>query len=549
MSRNPGRARAPGLELVWPGKYDAKGRRVVATPAEIEWCVRERHGAPEGDADLLVHGDNLDVLAHWCATRAGTVDLAYMDPPFSTGAAFDVATRLGEGDRWIRQPAYDDSWPGGPGEFLAMLAPRIERVHTLLAPHGSLYVHVDPTSAHAVKLMVDEIFGAGSFQREIVWRIGWVSGFKTRAKNWIRNHDTILFWVKDPGVMRFNKVYVPHPPGYQRRAGAPARAPGIAVDDVWNAGSADLALSGAESLDSIQIKSFSREKTGYATQKNESLLRRILAASSSEGELVLDPFCGSGTTLAVAQAMGRRFLGCDRGTAAIQLARARLRGGARPLELIEARPEQRDDEALASAIAARMTGHGVPATRLRISTTPISASAITTAGKREQLVVAPGFELPLPVAEQGGAIRIGPWARERVRPLQFDRDAIARADVELRHAVAELPRIVLELRALELRLVEYAFVDDAWWPDDLRAAKPGLGELVYELAVDDASRDGVLRPRVVAGADAAVVLQPKGKRATVTVQLVDVRRLCTRIRIALAHEGRAWRVESATATS
>ena len=176
-----------------------------------------------------------------------------------------------------------------------------------------------------MRLLLDEVFGAASFQREIIWRIGWVSGFKTRARNWIRNHDTILFYAKDPKRMRFNKVYVPHPEGYVRRAGAAAKAPGMAVDDVWNAGSGDLALVGVDALDSIQIKSFSREKTGYATQKNESLLRRIVAASSNPGDLVLDAFSGAGTTAVVAASMGRRFLAGDVGEAAIHLTRARLR--------------------------------------------------------------------------------------------------------------------------------------------------------------------------------------------------------------------------------
>ncbi|HET6585297.1 MAG TPA: site-specific DNA-methyltransferase, partial [Nannocystaceae bacterium] len=321
------RGRTPaqgGIELVWPGKYDEHGQRVEIAARPTKWCERERHGPEDGPADELVRGDNLDVLDRWLETRAGSVDLVVIDPPFSTGTRFDVLTRIGDGDEIAQAPAYADRWPGGAPEFLAMLAPRLARIHALLAPHGSLYVHVDPTVGHAVKLLLDDVFGPASFQREIVWRIGWVSGFKTRAKNWIRNHDLIFFYVKDPARIRFEKVYVPHPPGYQRRAGAPAKAPGIAIDDVWNAGPADLALTGKDSLDSIQIKSFSTEKTGYATQKNEALLRRIIAESSKPGDWIADPFCGSGTTLAVAAAMGRRFLGCDCGRAAFQIARTRL---------------------------------------------------------------------------------------------------------------------------------------------------------------------------------------------------------------------------------
>ncbi|MFO0635677.1 MAG: site-specific DNA-methyltransferase [Nannocystaceae bacterium] len=318
-----------GIEVVWPGKYDAAGRRVRPRVSAASLLPCEHHGAdadPPAHHNLLVHGDNLAVLQALQAQHRGAVDLVYMDPPFATGTAFELALPVhvpGAAGSTLRTPAFDDRWPSGAA-FREMLAPRLEQIHALLAPHGSLYVHVDPTRAHAVKLLLDEIFGADAFQREIVWRIGWVSGFKTRARNWIRNHDTILFYARDPAKLRFHKVYVPHPPGYVRRKGAPGRVDGIAVDDVWNAGAADLALRGADALDSIQIKSFSREKTGYATQKNASLLRRILAASSAPGELVLDPFCGAGTTAAVASAMGRRFLAVDRGAAAIQLARARL---------------------------------------------------------------------------------------------------------------------------------------------------------------------------------------------------------------------------------
>jgi hypothetical protein len=187
-----------------------------------------------------------------------------------------------------------------------------------------VYIHVDPTVGHAVKLLADEIFGPECFQREIVWRIGWVSGFKTKARNWIRNHDLIFFYAKDPKGMTFNKLYVPYPPGYRRRDGSPPRGEGMPIDDVWNAAPAEFELRGRESLDSIQIKSFSTEKTGYATQKNESLLRRIVAASSNPGDLVVDPFCGSGTTLAAAAELGRRFIGCDASAPAVHVATKRL---------------------------------------------------------------------------------------------------------------------------------------------------------------------------------------------------------------------------------
>jgi hypothetical protein len=206
----------------------------------------------------------------------------------------------------------------------------------LLSEQGSLYVHLDATAGHYVKVLLDEIFGADSFQREVVWRIGWVSGYKSAAKNWIRNHDVILFYVKSPGNFTFNKEYVPYPPGYERRGGGEVTGKGYPIEDVWNANPVEHQLTGEQSLDSIQIKSFSTEKTGYATQKNESVLGRILRASSNRGDLVADFFCGSGTTQAVAEKSGRRWIGADVGRFAIQTTRKRLLDieGCKPFEVL-----------------------------------------------------------------------------------------------------------------------------------------------------------------------------------------------------------------------
>ncbi len=331
--------RSDGVELRWPGKYDAAGQRApIPAPGQaIEAEVR--YGPPSPTVGRLVVGDNLAAMDALDAEGA-RLDLIYVDPPFATGASFSRTVALGEGEGEVRAPAFDDRWEGGVGGYLAMLDPRLRLCRRLLADHGSLYVHVDPTVGHAVKLLLDEIFGPECFQREIVWRIGWLSGFKTRARNWIRNHDTILFYTRDPARFTFNKQLVPYPPGYRRRDGSPPRGAGVPLEDVWNAGPADLALRGRDSLDSIQIKSFSREKTGWATQKNESLLRRIVEASSSPGDLVGDFFCGSGTTLAVAAALGRRFIGCDRSAAAVHLATERLRAAGVAFELASLGPRR-----------------------------------------------------------------------------------------------------------------------------------------------------------------------------------------------------------------
>ncbi|MBM3270224.1 MAG: site-specific DNA-methyltransferase [Candidatus Sericytochromatia bacterium] len=305
-------------ELIWPGKYDPQGRRSAAPRTGRPLELREACGEGGDPPNLLIEGDNLEVMATLLGTLAGQVDLVYADPPFATGV--DYAFRSADG----AVPAFSDTWPGGLDGFLAMLAPRLELMRDLLSPRGSFYLHVDPTVGHAVKLVCDELFGPGCFQREIVWRIGWLSGYKTNARNWIRNHDLIFFYTRDPREFTFNKQHVPYPAGYRRRDGALPRGAGMPMEDVWNANASENALKGADSLDSIQIKSFSREKTGYPTQKNESLLRRIITASSHPGDLVADFFCGSGTTLAVAEKLGRRWMGCDAGEVAIRVARERL---------------------------------------------------------------------------------------------------------------------------------------------------------------------------------------------------------------------------------
>ncbi|GEM_PF-1627358 len=344
------REEAGRVELIWPGKYvDGEraplldhGARLVerehlpGSPArtDLDLGGGDLGGglgrAPACDADALILGDNLLVLEALVRERPGCADLIYIDPPFATGGRFSLSRRVGdkrEGDaQTLRLPAFDDAWEGGEAGFLRMMDPRLRLLHQLLGPTGSLYLHVDPTMGHALKLLLDEVFGPGCFQREIVWRIGWLSGFKTRARNWIRNHDLIFFYTKDPRNFTFNKHYVPHPEGYRRRDGKPSKAPGVPMEDVWNANAIEAGLSGRASLDSIQIKSFSGEKTGWATQKNESVLERIIEASSDPGQLVVDVFGGSGTTAVVAARLGRRFLICDHAEAAVQISRARLLG-------------------------------------------------------------------------------------------------------------------------------------------------------------------------------------------------------------------------------
>jgi len=358
-------------ELVWPGKYNDDGTRRevprVGLPFQVierinesratreaakgaynyslfdVWEGKEGTTAAEGWHNKLIWGDNLLVMGSLLERFAGKIDLIYIDPPFATGADFSFNAEVGEARQdipkeqsVIEEKAYRDTWGRGLGSYLCMLHTRLSVIKDLLSPTASIYIHLDATVVHYVKAIMDEIFGGTSFQREIIWRIGWVSGYKSAAKNWIRNHDTILFYTKDERDFVFHKEYVPYPPDYSRRGGVETTGKGYPVEDVWNANKSEFALTGADSLDSIQIKSFSTEKTGFATQKNESLLQRILTASSNPGDLVADFFCGSGTTLAVAEKLGRRWIGCDLGRYAIHTTRKRLLGikDGKPFEVL-----------------------------------------------------------------------------------------------------------------------------------------------------------------------------------------------------------------------
>ncbi len=305
------------------------------------------------ERNSLYYGDCLNILREW---PAGTGDLCYLDPPFNSRTDYNVlfGSDPAEGRR-AQLVAFEDTWSWGPDAaacverltkagahhararcvsglqtmlgpsgmlaYLAYMAERLSEVHRVLRPTGSVYLHCDPTASHYLKAVMDAIFGADCFRNEIVWRIGWVSGFKTQKKGWIRNHDTLLYYLRSPeAAKRFNKEYLPYPEGYLRRDGQPPKGKGIPVEDTWNCHSGDV-------LDSIMIKSFSREKLGYPTQKPVALLERIIKASSDPGDLVLDPFCGCGTTIAAADSLGRDWIGIDISPLAVDLMRTRLGEG------------------------------------------------------------------------------------------------------------------------------------------------------------------------------------------------------------------------------
>jgi len=336
--------------LSWPGKT-AKVATAVRQPRITQVFG---HGDEMGK---LVHGDSFDTL---CALKeqglAGSIDLIYIDPPFGGGSLYSRKVQLRGLDSGVsfNVPAYQDI--SSNTDYLQFMYERLLVMKDLLKDSGNLYLHVDTSQAHYLKIICDEVFGRENFQREIVWRIGWVSGYKTQAKNWIRNHDTILFYSKDPDNFFFDKQFVPYANGYRRRGGSKPRGKGHPIEDTWNCSEQDR-------LDSIQIKSFSGEKTGYPTQKNEALLERIIKSSCPEGGLVLDCFVGSGTTAYIARKMSRRWIACDINPESIHTTRTRLvadgtgqlSGGFGVYSMLE----QRKDSSLNAIVEFQRTGNEI----------------------------------------------------------------------------------------------------------------------------------------------------------------------------------------------
>jgi DNA modification methylase len=504
-------------ELVWPGKYDEEGNLVqpprVLLPFQVIERVNETRatreakkaegltlfdvwdGSKEGSSfedgwrNKLIWGDNLVVLGSLAVQFAGQFQLIYVDPPFAMGADFtmkieigDYAEKLEKGRSLLEEVAYRDTWGGGLGTYLAMMHQRLTLIRDMLCDNGSLYVHLDATAGHYVKAILDDVFGARSFQREIVWRIGWVSGYKSAARNWIRNHDVILFYTKNPDSFTFNKEYIPYPTDYKRRDGKAPEGTGYPIEDVWNANEMEFGLTGDESLDSIQIKSFSREKTGYPTQKNESLMRRMIRASSNEGELVGDFFAGSGSFLAAAEKLGRRWIGVDLGRFAVHTTRKRLLEieNCKPFEVLNLGSYERQFWST-SNFGHDLDGDGKVnlleyiAFILKLyGGEPIAGSAHLHGRKGDAYVYIGAVSNPVTISEieqalneckkmKGAAVHVLGWEWEMGLPGPIEGEA-TRLGVEL--TLKQIPREVME--AEEVRKGQIKFFDLAYLKVDLQ---------------------------------------------------------------------------------
>ena len=342
-----------------------------------------------GWKNKLIWGDNLLVMGSLLDKFAGKIDLIYIDPPFATGADFSFASQIGDSgyeiekeQSIIEEKAYRDTWGEGLASYLSMLAERVALAHKLLTESGVMYLHIGPDLSSHVRLIGNEIFGAKNFLNEIIWkRTPFAGSSKARARKYPVNHDAILFYSKRDADYAFEHIYEEYSEEYKARfkyedergwyrktllktySKATAErlkaenrwidptkqgaypsykqylheSKGRQIEDIWQQDEDEINEGSGNVWEDLNLANpMADERTGYATQKPEILLDRIVRASSKPGDLVADFFCGSGTTLAVAEKLGRRWIGCDLGRWSIHVTRKRLLGieNCKPFEVL-----------------------------------------------------------------------------------------------------------------------------------------------------------------------------------------------------------------------
>lgn len=381
------------VELVWNGKT-SEVTNVVLPFQTIELVDEPRAEKPEdtraqlsmfdnrgrqqqGWTNKLIWGDNKLILSSLKngplreeIEKQGGIKLIYIDPPFDVGADFSMDIEIG-GETLTKKPsvieelAYRDTWGKGADSFIAMIYERLVLMRDLLADDGSIYVHCDWRVVAYIRNVLNEVFGEKNFVSEIIWRRSSSTGSSKAISNkFPSNHDTILFFSKSADRYFYERQYIPYNEEYLKRfkyddgdgkglyrvsdlntysqatllrlkeenaliepktAGANYSykrhlrdTKGVIIDDVWT--------------DINFVNPMAEEGTGYATQKPFNLLERILKASSKEGDLVADFFLGSGTTIAAAEKLGRKWIGSDLGKFSIHTVRKRMIGVQRGLK-------------------------------------------------------------------------------------------------------------------------------------------------------------------------------------------------------------------------
>ena len=327
-------------ELIWPGKTSEVERTVLPFQS-IEHIDEPRSGTVR-QADLfsvdsdsgrqsggwtnkLIWGDNKLILSSLAngplreeIETAGGLKLVYIDPPFDVGADFSLEIEVGDQKLQkdasvVEQIAYRDTWGSGRDSFLSMISERLRLIHQLLADDGSIYLHCDWRLSGVLRLVLDEIFGTDAFRNEIARCYTSPGRSPSRFKPC---HDTIFYYAKSPNPVWTNPQ--------QPLADATLNVTKLRFkgqDKDW-----ERTKLTKDMVDwwEIIFHTGSHERIGYPTQKPEALIERVIEASSNEGDLVADFFCGSGTTLAVAEKLGRKWIGADLGRFAVHTTRKRL---------------------------------------------------------------------------------------------------------------------------------------------------------------------------------------------------------------------------------
>lgn len=376
-------------EIIWEGKYlPSRGNKKaapvrIALPFQTIETINESaadrqkrltslfNSPPQGGGawgNRLIWGDKKYVLPSLLPEFAGKVNLIYIDPPFNVGADFSFTANIApspleDGDEedeagkaFVKQPsiieqkAYRDTWGKGLDSYMQWFYETVVLLRELLTEDGSIYIHLDWHVSHYAKAILDEVFGYDNFKNEIIWYYRrWTAG----SSSFQRMHDVILFYAKSDKYI-FNRTYVEptegqkakHLKGWDRNTAMieGRRQPQLLVYDQEKVDEAvqEGRINLREFAKVIQvnvtetiapdvweinfINSQSQERVEYATQKPEALLERIIKASSNEGDIILDCFCGSGTTAAVAEKLNRRWITCDLGRFAIHTTRKRFLG-------------------------------------------------------------------------------------------------------------------------------------------------------------------------------------------------------------------------------
>ena len=376
------------VELVWNGKTNEVCNIVLPFQA-IELVDEPRAEKPDetalqldlfdergrqrkGWTNKLIWGDNKLILSSLKngplreeIEAQGGLKLIYIDPPFDVGADFSMDIEIG-GDTFIKKPnileeiAYRDTWGKGADSFIAMIYERLVLMRDLLAEDGSIYVHCDWRVNSFIRLALDDVFGSGYYRNELRWKRQPVRGAKATSNQFARNSDSILFYSKAEKWV-WNGAYKDYEPNFIKTKfrrdenGRLFRDCDLgdysekSISEFEKQGRIYITKSGkkrlkrfleeekGESLGDMlvhipEVNSMAAERTGYATQKPEALIEVIIKASSNEGDLVADFFCGSGTTATVAEQLGRKWICTDLGKFAIHTTRKRMIGVQRQLK-------------------------------------------------------------------------------------------------------------------------------------------------------------------------------------------------------------------------